>query len=56
MFSNDPLTIEKKLRVEDFRHLRQQFNRATFDGLENTTKINAKTVGKRKRTPLIMYF
>jgi hypothetical protein len=48
MFSNESLTIEKKLRVEDFRLLRQRFNRATVDGLENPTKTTNKTVGKTK--------
>jgi hypothetical protein len=47
MFSNESLTIEKKLRVEDFRHLRQRFNRSTLDNVENTTKGNNKTAGKK---------
>jgi len=41
------LTIEKKLRVEDFRLLRQRFNRATVEGFTNTTKANDKTAGKK---------
>lgn len=46
VFSNDSLTIEKKLRVEDFRLLRQRFNRATLDGYEHTTKDNNRLAGK----------
>jgi hypothetical protein len=41
------LTIEKKLRVEDFRLLRQRFNRATVEGFTNTTKANDKAAGKK---------
>jgi hypothetical protein len=40
------LTIEKKLRVEDFRLLRQRFNHETVDDFENTTKPTDKTAGK----------
>jgi hypothetical protein len=47
MFSNESLTIEKKLRVEDFRFLRQRFNRATVEGTEYSTRSN-KTIGKTK--------
>ncbi len=41
------MTIEKKIRVEDFRLLRQRFNRATIEGFTNTTKSNDKTAGKK---------
>ena len=46
MFSHDSLTIEKKLRVEDFRFLRQRFNRATVDGADYSTKETTKIFGK----------
>lgn len=46
VFSNDSLMIEKKLRVEDFRLLRQRFNRATLECYENTTKVNNRAPGK----------
>jgi len=54
IFSRDPLTIEKKLRVEDFRHLRQQFNRATFDGLDSYAKPNDRTVGTNQSSFVFM--
>ncbi len=46
------MTIEKKIRVEDFRLLRQRFNRATVEGFTNTTKSNDKTAGKK----IIFYY
>ena len=46
LFSNDSLTIEKKLHVEDFRLLRERFNRTTGENFDRPT--NNKTAGKNK--------
>ena len=54
MFSNDSLTIEKKLRVEDFRLLRQRFNRATLEGYQNTTKDINRAAGKVEQLPFVL--
>ena len=34
IYSNEELNIEKKLRVEDYRLLRQRFNRSSADSAE----------------------
>ena len=39
------MTIEKKIRVEDFRLLRQRFNRATVD---SDHEMKDRTVGKER--------
>ena len=37
-FSNEALNVEKKLRVEDYRLLRQRFNRSAADSAELSNK------------------
>ncbi|CAF3733415.1 unnamed protein product [Rotaria sordida] len=54
--SNESLTIEKKLRVEDFRLLRERFDRATIDNYENITKTHDKTTGSLNKDEFINSF
>ncbi|CAF4611135.1 unnamed protein product [Rotaria sp. Silwood1] len=54
--SNESLTIEKKLRVEDFRLLRERFDRTTIDSFETNIKPNDKTTGSLNREEFIDSF
>lgn len=46
--SNDALNIEKKLRVEDYRLLRQRFNRSAAESADLSNKPSDKATSKRK--------
>jgi hypothetical protein len=48
-FSNGHVDIEKKLRVEDFRLLRQRFNRSAADSVDISVKSDDKKPGKKNR-------
>ncbi|CAF2653059.1 unnamed protein product [Rotaria sp. Silwood2] len=54
--SNGSLTIEKKLRVEDFRLLRERFDRATIHNFETNTKPNDKTTSSLNKEEFIESF
>ncbi|CAF0961507.1 unnamed protein product [Rotaria magnacalcarata] len=54
--SNDSITIEKKLRVEDFRLLRERFNRETVDDTDITTKTDDKKSGSLNKEEFIESF
>ncbi len=46
IFSNEALNIEKKLRVEDYRLLRQRFNRSSADSAELSNKPADRAASK----------
>ncbi len=48
IFSNEALNIEKKLRVEDYRLLRQRFNRSAADSVDLSTKPSDKAASKEE--------
>ena len=54
-FSNEALNVEKKLRVEDYRLLRQRFNRSTADSAELSNKPADKAASMCSSHSLISF-
>lgn len=48
------MNIEKKLRVEDYRLLRQRFNRSAADSAELSMKPSDRAASKRRLTLLFL--
>jgi hypothetical protein len=56
LFSNEALNIEKKLRVEDYRLLRQRFNRSSADSATLSNHPNDKATSKKYDTIIDFFF